>query len=86
MDTEGIGSVCVLLGAGRMKKEDEIDPYAGIILNKKTGDFVSRNEVIATLYASDSALFGNAEKMFLSSLEFSKEKPEEKDILLNIVE
>lgn len=86
MDTEGIGSVCVLLGAGRMKKEDEIDPCAGIILNKKTGDYVNKGDVLATLYASDSSLFSNAAERFVSSINISKIKPENKNILLKIVE
>lgn len=85
-DTEGIGSVCVLLGAGRMKKEDEIDPCAGIILNKKTGDYVNKGDVLATLYASDSSMFSNAAERFVSSINISKIKPENKNILLKIVE
>ena len=85
-DTEGIGSVCVLLGAGRMKKEDEIDPCAGIILNKKTGDCVNKGDVLASLYASDSSLFSNAAERFVSSINISKTKPENKNILLKIVE
>ena len=39
MDTEEIGLISVLLGAGRTKKEDRIDFSAGSIINKKTGDF-----------------------------------------------
>ena len=86
MDTEGIGSVCVLLGAGRMRKEDRIDHCAGIILNKKTGDVVHKGETLATLYASDSSLFENAAERFESSVKISDTKPEKKDLLLNIVE
>lgn len=86
MDTEGIGSVCVLLGAGRMKKEDKIDPSAGIILNKKTGDCVNKGDILATLYASDASLFSNASERFISSIKIANEKPEKNNILINIVE
>ena len=37
MDAEGIGRASMLLGAGREPKEDLIDPAAGIVLLKKTG-------------------------------------------------
>lgn len=39
-----------LLGAGRDKKSDSIDFGAGIILNKKIGDKVSKDEIIMELY------------------------------------
>ena len=42
-----------LLGAGRDKKSDKIDFGAGIILNKKIGDKVLKNEVIMELYYND---------------------------------
>ena len=42
MDTEGIGTASVLLGAGRNTKEDPIDYGAGIVLKKKYGEKVLR--------------------------------------------
>lgn len=86
MDTQGIGSVCVSLGAGRKKKEDDIDFSAGIVLRKKTGDYAEKGEVIACLYANNDSLFELAEKQFISSMEFGKEKPETKPLILNTVE
>ncbi len=76
MNTEGIGLCASLLGAGRVNKGDSIDFGAGIVLDKKTGDFVHRGDRIATLYASDNALFAAAEEKFRSSLEFSDRKVE----------
>ncbi len=86
MNTEGIGSVCVELGAGRLKKEDSIDHSAGIILNRKTGDFCNVGETIATLFSSDEKLFEKAERIFVESVEFDIDKPTMNDILLEIVE
>lgn len=85
-DAEGIGSVCVALGAGRMRKEDSIDPTAGIILRKKTGDYAEKGEVIATLYAADEALFAAACEKFTKSVGFSAEKPALNPLLLGVVE
>lgn len=44
----GIGSMH--LGGGREKMDDVIDMSAGIVLNKKIGDFVEENEVLCRLY------------------------------------
>ena len=85
MNAEGIGSVCVELGAGRMSKEDEIDSSAGIVLHKKTGDRIEKGEVIATLYCSDSKMVEKAAVKFLQSLTFGTEKPVASDILIDIV-
>ena len=46
------GIVAMKLGAGRVKKEDNIDYEAGIQLNKKTGDKVKINDLLFTLYSS----------------------------------
>lgn len=86
MNTEGVGSVCVSLGAGRQKKEDSVDASAGIIIEKKTGDYVEKGETLATLFCSDEALFGAAEKQYLGSLSFSQSEPERIPLLLRIVE
>ncbi|MCR5107203.1 MAG: pyrimidine-nucleoside phosphorylase [Lachnospiraceae bacterium] len=53
IECEEVGTASLLLGGGRRNKEDVIDPDVGIILNKKTGDRVLKDEVIATLYAND---------------------------------
>lgn len=86
MDTEGVGSVCVALGAGRQKKEDSIDPSAGIILEKKTGDYVEKGDLLATLCCSDEALFVAAEKQYRKSVTFSAAKSDRIPLLLEIVE
>lgn len=51
LDAGVIGAAAAILGAGRDKKEASIDPAAGIILEKKTGDSVSRGEALATIHA-----------------------------------
>lgn len=53
MNAEEIGIIACILGAGREKKEDKIDFSAGIILNKKTGDYVKKGEKLCTLYTNN---------------------------------
>ena len=53
INAEEIGKLACFLGAGRIKKEDEIDHSVGIILNKKIGDNLNKGEILATIYAND---------------------------------
>lgn len=86
MDTEAIGISSSLLGAGRITKEDSIDYCAGIILKRKTGDYVREGETLAVLYASDDRLFDDAGEVFLNALEFSEDKPEKAPLIYARVE
>lgn len=48
-----IGNLCVELGAGRIKKEDSIDYSAGIVLNKKVGEKVKKNDILAYVHSNN---------------------------------
>lgn len=85
MDAEGIGLACLELGAGRQTKEDSIDFSAGVVLNKKTGDAVEKGDCLATLYCSDSSLFGKAADKFLQSVSIKAEKPQSKPLFYGII-
>lgn len=45
-----VGEIAMHLGAGRATKNDVIDPSSGIVLNKKVGDKVCVNDLLATIY------------------------------------
>ncbi|MBE5036276.1 pyrimidine-nucleoside phosphorylase [Subdoligranulum sp. DSM 109015] len=74
-DVEKIGNASVLLGAGRIRKEDSIDFAAGIVMHKKLGDKVRSGESICTFYADDPALFAPAEEMYRGGLVISDQQP-----------
>ena len=81
MDTEKCGIASMLLGAGRETKESSIDYSAGIILDKKIGDYVKAGEKIATLFSSSEEKCDTASKTLLDSIEFSKDQPKEEPII-----
>lgn len=73
MDAAGVGIASSILGAGRETLDSEINFAAGIILNKKTGDKITKGDVLATLYADDEALFASSKKRFMEALVISGE-------------
>ncbi|HHV97759.1 MAG TPA: pyrimidine-nucleoside phosphorylase [Clostridiaceae bacterium] len=52
INAESIGVSAMLLGAGRQKKDDEIDAAAGITVTKKVGDEVNPGETICILHTN----------------------------------
>ncbi len=86
VDTEAYGLASLALGAGRNTVEDEIDYSAGIILKRKTGDFVKAGEEIATLYSCNKQSFARAEEILLSATEVCKDKPADEPLVYCIVD
>ena len=86
MDTEGLGIASTLLGAGRETKESQIDFSAGIILEKKVGDYVKKGEILAYLLTSNEEKLKNAENKFMQCIQFNKEKPEQEPLVFARVE
>jgi len=85
MNTEKVGIASSLLGAGREKKEDSIDYKAGIILKKKTGDYVTKGETLATLFTDKEEKISASEKTFLEALTYSDTSPSEQTLVYNII-
>ena len=53
MKVEQLGKASCILGAGRIKKDDEIEYEVGLIIKKKIGDFVQKGDILAKVYAND---------------------------------
>ena len=86
MDSENIGLTAVLLGAGREKKEDNIDPAAGIVISAKTGDFVKHGELLATLFSNDKSRLDGAETRYLSAVSIGAQKPAAQPMILDYID
>lgn len=57
VDARTIGEACNILGAGRIRTEDAIDPSVGLELTKKVGDSVSRGDILCNLHWNDEARY-----------------------------
>ncbi len=86
VDTESYGVASLLLGAGRNKKEDKIDPTAGIYLCAKKGDFVQEGAPLAYLYADSERGFASAAEKLLKGTEIGRDAPKLSPLVLDIVE
>lgn len=85
MDAECVGMASSLLGAGRMKKDDIIDHAAGICLEKKTGDFVEKGEVMAYLHTNKEETLQSAAEKLLSAITWSATKPNPQKLIFGTI-
>ncbi|HVR63480.1 MAG TPA: thymidine phosphorylase [Polyangia bacterium] len=60
IDAGAVGRAATLLGAGRLRKEDRVDPAVGIVFHAKQGDTVARGEPVATIHFNDAARWAAA--------------------------
>ena len=63
-----------------------IDFSAGIVLHKKTGDYVEKGEIVASMYANKEELFESAVNQFLSSIRIEETAPDINPLIIDIVE
>jgi pyrimidine-nucleoside phosphorylase len=84
-DAELVGKAAVILGAGRQKKEDTIDHSAGIVINKKIGDYVKKGEPLAIMHFNRQDDFERAKGLFLKGITFSLKKPEQKSRIIEVI-
>ena len=63
-----IGMAALELGAGRLTKDDIIDPKAGIIFKLKIGDFVKKGTEIAELHSSSQLKIEKATEKIYNSI------------------
>ena len=85
-DAEGYGTAALILGAGRNKKDDNIDKGAGIVLLKKTGDKVKKGDIVARLYSSGENKFGEAVGKFNESTEIGLNPPSDRETVLKRID
>ena len=53
LDAYTIGKMSVYLGAGRIRKEDDIDKSVGFVFNKKVGANVTKGEILGYIHANN---------------------------------
>ncbi|MEG0469361.1 MAG: pyrimidine-nucleoside phosphorylase [Longicatena sp.] len=79
-----LGTLAMQLGAGRMVKEDDVDPAVGIVLNKKVGDEVQQGDILAYVHINQP-LPTNWLTEFYDAFIFTKEHVEKTGLIYKII-
>lgn len=80
-----LGTLAMQLGAGRMVKEDTIDPAVGIVLNKKDGDYVEKGDILAFVHIN-RPLPEHWLEDFYGAFHFTKEVVEKSDLIHKVIQ
>lgn len=85
IDADIVGSIAVYLGAGRMKKEGDINRTAGITLNKKIGDQVTVGETLAYIHTDDDTKVNGTTQNLNEAFIITNKKINTKQRILEII-
>lgn len=80
-----IGMSALELGAGRLTKESEIDPKAGIIFHKKIGDKINRGELIAELFTDKEEIVEAVKIKIFNALSIGRGKTSKTKMIKKIL-
>lgn len=86
LNAEDVGKIAMHLGAGRMKKEDNIDYAVGIELLKKVGCQVEQGETIAYIYTDDEQKGREAVEKLQQTYEIGEQNVEKVADIIEIIE
>ena len=87
IDALEIGLSSMTLGGGRETLDDIIDMSAGIMLNKKVGDYVKEGEVLCYLHSNKNVtLINRVAKNVFNAFVVSKEFVEKPKVILEIIQ
>ena len=73
MKTSDIGYAAQALGAGRVKKTDNIDPAVGLVMKKRLGEPIEKGEPWCELHVNPGSDVEEATRMLESALAVSRE-------------
>lgn len=82
IDETSLAMECLSMGSGRINKDDSINHGVGMIIKKHIGDYVSKGDVLVTVYYDDKK--ANVENI-LKSFMLSKTKDEEFPLIYTII-
>lgn len=86
LSAELVGKASQLSGAGRERKEDSVDLAAGIILKKKTSDYVEKGEVLAEIFSNNREKAEAAANLLKKAFAIGDIKGEKREVVYSIVE
>ncbi len=85
-DAEAVGRAAMVLGAGRDRVEDAIDPSVGVVVRAQVGNRVRPGDVLADLHYRDAARLAAARELVRSACEIADDPPTVQSLVLEVVE
>jgi pyrimidine-nucleoside phosphorylase len=85
IDAELIGRAAMMIGAGRDKKEDSIDPAVGVILEAKVGQKMDAGSILCRLYYTNEEHVEEAAEIVEDAFRISATPPDERELILEVV-
>jgi pyrimidine-nucleoside phosphorylase len=85
IEAEDVGRASTLLGAGRDRKDDRIDPAVGVILEVKVGEKVDAGAVLCRLYYTNEEHVEEASELVEGAFRVSSQKAEDRELILEVV-
>ncbi len=85
IDAYKTGCASVTLGVGRNKTSDSVCAEAGIILKKRTGDFVEKDEPIMEIYGKNQECLKDALIQLQNAVTYSNQKLPEQKLIYKII-
>lgn len=83
---DDIGRAAALLGAGRERMGDPIDPAVGLILQSKVGDQVQAGQGLCALYYTSDTHLEEAVQLVEDAFRLSANPPEPRDLVIDLVQ
>lgn len=84
IDAMKVAEVVRDMGGGRIKVEDEIDPWVGVEMTVNVGDKVTKGDVIAKVYYDDIR-HENMKSKVLSAVAIDNQKPKRNKLILEMI-
>jgi len=85
INCEALGTATVVLGGGREKKEDSVDPAVGLIVHKKLGDPVSAGESLCTVHYNAEARGERAQQLIVESYRIGEVPAEKRPLVHRVI-
>jgi pyrimidine-nucleoside phosphorylase len=82
---EQVGTAGVILGGGRERQEDAVDPAVGLVLHRKVGDRVKRGERLATIHYNSDTRAQRAKKLMEESYQIGEAAPVPRPLVHRVI-
>jgi pyrimidine-nucleoside phosphorylase len=80
--TTVLGNIARLLGAGRLKQTDAIDPSVGIVMKKRVGDYVTAGEPLLILHSNEKSDMASAYALVHDAVVIAEAQPAETPLII----